>query len=69
VIMPQMLGKDVAERIRASWPEIRVLYMSGYAHPVLASQGTLDRGVTLVEKPFSESALLSKVREVLDSPR
>ena len=47
-------------------PGIRVLYMSGYAQPVLASQGTLDPGVTLVEKPFSEPALLDRIREVLD---
>jgi hypothetical protein len=41
--------------------------MSGYAQPVLASQGTLDSGVTLVEKPFSEPALLARVRDVLDT--
>lgn len=40
--------------------------MSGYAQPVLASQGTLDEGVTLVEKPFTEALLLAKVRQVLD---
>jgi hypothetical protein len=48
-------------------PGLRVLYMSGYAQPVLASQGTLDPGVILVEKPFSEPALLDQVREVLDA--
>jgi PAS domain S-box-containing protein len=69
VIMPRMLGKEVAERLRAVRPDIRVLYMSGYAHPVLASQGTLDAGVTLIEKPFSEATLLEKVREVLDADR
>jgi hypothetical protein len=41
----------------------------GYAQPVLASEGTLDPGVTLVEKPFTEAALLAKVREVLDRAR
>ena len=40
--------------------------MSGYAHPVLTSQGTLDAGVTMIEKPFAEADLLGKVREVLD---
>jgi nitrogen-specific signal transduction histidine kinase/CheY-like chemotaxis protein len=67
VIMPQMLGKEVAERLAASRPGIRILYMSGYAHPVLASQGTLAAGVRLIEKPFSESALLARVREALDA--
>jgi two-component system cell cycle sensor histidine kinase/response regulator CckA len=66
VIMPQMLGKEIAERVTALRQGIRVLYMSGYAQPVLASQGTLDPGVTLVEKPFTESTLLDKVRRVLD---
>src|SRR5205814_8199709 len=62
VIMPQMLGNDVADRIRATRPGIRTLFMSGYAHSVLTSQHTLEPGVTLIEKPFAESALLAKVR-------
>lgn len=66
VVMPQMLGKEVAERVRSIRPEIRVLFMSGYARPVLASKGTLDPGVTLLEKPFTEAALLAKAREVLE---
>jgi two-component system, cell cycle sensor histidine kinase and response regulator CckA len=67
VIMPKMLGKEVAERVRALRPAIRVLYMSGYAEPVLASQRTLDPGVNLIEKPFSQSVLLARVREVIDA--
>jgi PAS domain S-box-containing protein len=67
VIMPQMLGKEVAEKVSTVRPGIAVLYMSGYAHPVLATQGTLHPGVTLLEKPFSEPVLLEKVREVLDA--
>ncbi|GLW30953.1 hypothetical protein Areg01_38930 [Actinoplanes regularis] len=67
VIMPHMLGKELATTMQDLRPGIHVLYMSGYAQPVLASQGTLDPGVTLVEKPFSESDLLQKIRQVLDS--
>jgi PAS domain S-box-containing protein len=66
VIMPRMLGKELAAAIGDLVPGIRVLYMSGYAQPVLASQGTLEPGVILVEKPFSEVALLRRVREALD---
>ena len=66
VVMPQMLGKEVAERVLSLRPDIRVLFMSGYARPVLASKGTLDPGVTLLEKPFTEAALLAKAREVLE---
>jgi CheY-like chemotaxis protein len=64
--MPQMLGKEVADRVRLAHPESRVLYMSGYARPVLAEQGTLDRGVTLISKPFSEPELLNAARDVLE---
>ena len=66
VVMPHMLGKEVAERMRAVKPGIEVLFMSGYARPVLASQGRLDPNVALVEKPFSESDLLAKAGEVLN---
>jgi PAS domain S-box-containing protein len=67
VVMPQMLGKEVSERVTAVRPEIRVLFMSGYARPVLAGTGTLDPGVELIEKPFSEPVLLAAVRRLLDS--
>jgi signal transduction histidine kinase/CheY-like chemotaxis protein len=66
VVMPRMLGKEVAERIRWSRPSIVVLYMSGYAQPVLASLGRLEPGVALVDKPFSEAALLAKAGQVLN---
>jgi PAS domain S-box-containing protein len=65
VVMPKMLGKEVAERVHALRPGIRTLYMSGYAQPVLASQGTLEEGVSLLEKPFTEEALLGRIEEVL----
>jgi PAS domain S-box-containing protein len=66
VVMPQMLGKEVSERITVIRSGIAVLYMSGYARPVLASNGTLEANVVLLEKPFEVQELLEKVREVLD---
>jgi signal transduction histidine kinase len=66
VVMPNMLGKEVAERMRAVKPGIEVLFMSGYARPVLASQGRLDPNVALVEKPFSEASLLALAGQVLN---
>jgi PAS domain S-box-containing protein len=66
VVMPHMLGKDVADGIKAIKPDIEVLYMSGYARPVLASQGRLDPGVALVEKPFSEADLLNMAGQLLN---
>ncbi|BCJ44932.1 hypothetical protein GCM10010168_84940 [Actinoplanes ianthinogenes] len=66
VVMPGMLGKELAERLTDVRPKTRVLYMSGYAQPVLASQGNLDPGVVLLEKPFSANDLLTAVRKRLD---
>jgi two-component system, cell cycle sensor histidine kinase and response regulator CckA len=67
VVMPGMLGKELAERLTDSRPDTRVLYMSGYAQPVLHSQGTLEPGVALLEKPFTASDLLTAVRRRLDN--
>ena len=67
VVMPGMLGKDLAERLVEARPGTPVLYMSGYAQPVLASQGTLDPGVVLLEKPFTAADLLLAVRRRLDA--
>jgi len=66
VVMPHMLGKEVAEKMRVIKPEIEVIFMSGYARPVLASQGRLDPGVALVEKPFSEADLMATAGQVLN---
>lgn len=66
VIMPQMLGKELAERIRQIRPDIQVLFMSAYAGPVLTAQGGIEPDVALVGKPFSEVDLLSMAGLVLD---
>ncbi|HVQ93948.1 MAG TPA: ATP-binding protein [Mycobacteriales bacterium] len=68
VIMPAMLGREVAERVRAHRPHVQVLFMSGYAHPVLTSQGILDPGVVLVDKPFSEAGLITRIQEQFEPP-
>jgi PAS domain S-box-containing protein len=65
VVMPNMVGDLAAEKIRRIKPDIEVLYMSGYAQPALASQGRLDRGVNLIEKPFAASALIEKAGQIL----
>ncbi len=65
VVMPGMLGKEVAQRVTVIRPQIKVLYMSGYAQPVLASHGTLDPDVYLLEKPFTSVELLAAVQDQL----
>jgi signal transduction histidine kinase/CheY-like chemotaxis protein len=66
VVLPHMLGKEVAEKMRAIKPGIEVLFMSGSARPVLASLGRLDPNVALLEKPFSEADLLASAGKVLN---
>ncbi|HXM16776.1 MAG TPA: ATP-binding protein, partial [Candidatus Eremiobacteraceae bacterium] len=66
VIMPGVSGRELAKRVTARQPSVRVLYMSGYTYNVIAENGTLERGVAFLQKPFTPSALVEKVREVLD---
>jgi PAS domain S-box-containing protein len=68
VIMPKMMGNEVAVHIRQHRPGIPVLYMSGYAGPVLTENGTLPDGVTIVEKPFTSTELLHRVGTFLHQP-
>ncbi|MET7426085.1 PAS domain S-box protein [Dactylosporangium sp. NPDC005555] len=65
VVMPGMLGRVLAERLQQARPDTRVLFMSGYAQPVLTSNGILDPGVHLVEKPFTGADLLAAVADQL----
>ena len=67
VVMPGMLGSELALRITEAHPHVRVLFMSGYAPPVLVDGGTLPFNATMVDKPFSADLLLGKVRQVLDT--
>ncbi len=67
VVMPQMSGPEVAERLSPARPEMKVLYMSGYPdHPVFA-QSRVKTDTAFLQKPFTPSTLVRKVREVLDA--
>jgi len=66
VVMPKMLGEEVAARVRELRADIEVLFMSGYVQPVLASQGRLEPSVVLLDKPFSEAEVLGKAGQVLN---
>jgi PAS domain S-box-containing protein len=68
VVMPGMGGRRVAEVIRATRPNLRVVYMSGYTDSAIVDHGILEPGVTFVQKPFATDTLLRKIREVLDTP-
>jgi PAS domain S-box-containing protein len=65
VVMPGMSGKTLAEQLRARWPEIKVLFMSGYPNEVILRHGLMNGQVNYLGKPFTPSELAAKVREVM----
>ncbi len=68
VVLPHKSGRELAEQLVARRPETKVLFMSGYMDDAVMRHGVLAADVNFLSKPFSRSALASKVREVLDKP-
>ena len=66
VVMPQMSGRELADRLHQLHPEMGVLYMSGYTDDAVIRHGLSDTAMFFLQKPFTPSALAIKVREVLD---
>jgi two-component system sensor histidine kinase EvgS len=65
VVMPEMNGRDLADRLKDRYPTMHVLFMSGYTADVIANRGVLGTGTNFVQKPFSQRDLAVKVREAL----
>jgi PAS domain S-box-containing protein len=66
VVMPRMGGKELADRLAAQRPRMKVLFMSGYPDDALGADGVLPEHVSFLAKPFMPNAVAHKVRELLD---
>jgi YesN/AraC family two-component response regulator len=67
VIMPKMGGKVMAEWLKETYPDLKVLFTSGYTDDALARHGVLDDEVEFLPKPYTRSTLSRRVREMLDA--
>jgi len=65
IVMPNMLGTELAEQLRSDNPGLRVLFMSGHAQPTLGPRTALPPGAVLLQKPFMADELLDKLHRVL----
>ncbi len=69
VIMPLMGGKMMAEWLKTTYPQLKILFTSGYTGETITNHGVLETGVEFLPKPYTPAALTHKVREMLDAPQ
>jgi PAS domain S-box-containing protein len=67
VVMPDINGRELANRARTLRPNLRILFMTGYSQDAIVHQGRLDPDIELIEKPFRRDTLAARVRAMLDS--
>jgi len=65
VVMPEMNGRELVQRLSSLRPAMQCLYMSGYTANVIAHHGVLDPSIHFIQKPFSMGDLARKIRETL----
>ncbi|HVB31447.1 MAG TPA: PAS domain-containing protein [Gemmatimonadaceae bacterium] len=66
VVMPNMSGRELAERVRQRWPGIRIVFASGYSDDAIIRHGVMEGRESLLQKPYTSESLLRKVREALE---
>ena len=66
VLMPEMSGRELAQTLRAHHPHLAVLFISGYTSDVIGGDGVADQNTAFMQKPFTSTQLVERVRDVLD---
>ena len=69
VVMPGMNGRELHKRLTRRWPDLKVIYMSGYPEQVVSQHGVLEEGIHFLQKPLSIKALREMVRGVLEEQK
>ncbi|HVP51056.1 MAG TPA: PAS domain S-box protein [Terriglobales bacterium] len=69
VVLAQMSGRELVQRLTPLRPEMKVLYMSGYSDEAIFQHGVLEHGTAFLQKPFTTESLMRKLREVLDQKK
>jgi two-component system, cell cycle sensor histidine kinase and response regulator CckA len=67
MVMPRMSGSEMARRLAALKPEVRVVFMSGYSDQAMGDQSVLESGTLFLQKPFTMDALMRTIRRALDA--
>ncbi len=67
IVMPGMNGRMLAERVKALRPSVKVLYTTGYTPDAVIQEGTLNRDIEFLAKPFTVDQLARKIRQTLDA--
>jgi CheY-like chemotaxis protein len=69
IVMPGINGRQLADELRNRQPDLKVLFITGYSRNAIVHQGRLDAGVSMLQKPLTQSILAAKVRDILDKPQ
>ena len=68
VVMPNLSGRELADRLRVRWPEMKILFMSGYTEDATLREGLVEGNAEFIQKPFDPDQLALKIRKMLGAP-
>ena len=68
VVMPEMGGRELAEELKTRFPNLKIIYTSGYTDDAVVRHGVIEASTNFIPKPYTPAALAKKIRSVLDHP-